>query len=69
MTDCESGTSAAPNAPCSSRKATICSMFCASPHRIDATVNPAAQTMNSRLRPNRSATQPIGAVMIAEATI
>ena len=32
-------------------------------------MKPAAQTMNSFLRPKRSAIQPIGAVMMAEATM
>ncbi len=68
-TDCESGTSAAPNAPCSRRNVTICSMFWASPHSTEANVKPAAQTTNSFLRPNRSAIHPIGAVMMADATM
>ena len=52
--------------PCSRRKTTISSIFCASPHSSDANVKPAAQAMNSFLRPKRSAIQPIGAVMIAD---
>ena len=44
-------------------------MFCASAHSSEATVKPATQMMNSFLRPKRSASQPIGAVMMAEATI
>ena len=55
--------------PCSKRKPTICPMFCANAQSTDATVNPAAQTMNSFLRPKRSDSQPIGAVMIAAATM
>ena len=69
ITVCESGTSAAPNMPCSRRNATICSMLWAAPHSIEATVKPAAQTMNSFLRPNLVAVQPRGEVMIAAATI
>ena len=69
MTDCDSGTSAAPNTPCSRRNATISPMLPARPHSIEATVKPAVQTMNSFLRPKRSAIQPIGAVMMADATI
>ena len=42
-------------------------MFCETPHSIEATVKPAVQTMNSRLRPKRAAIQPTGEVMIAEA--
>ena len=44
-------------------------MFCASAQSSEAAVKPATQTMNSFLRPKRSASQPIGAVMIADATI
>ena len=55
--------------PCNRRNSTICSMFCASAHRNEATVKPATQVTNSFLRPKRSASQPIGAVMMAAATI
>ena len=44
-------------------------MFCASAQRNDATVNPATQMMNSFLRPKRSESQAMGAVMIAAATM
>ena len=44
-------------------------MLWAIPHNIEATVKPAVQTMNSRLRPKRDAIQPSGEVMIAAATI
>ena len=44
-------------------------MLCAIPHSIEATVKPAAQTMNSFLRPKRIAIQPSGEVMIAAATM
>ena len=44
-------------------------MFCAVAQSSEATVNPPTQTMNSFLRPKRSASQPIGAVMMAEATM
>ena len=69
ITAWDSGTSAAPNTPCSSRNSTICSMACATPHSIEATVKPVVQTMNSRLRPKRAAIQPSGEVMIAAATM
>ncbi len=62
---CDSGTSAAPPTPCSSRNTTICGSVCAAPHSIDVAVNPARHMMNSRLRPNRTAIHPTGAVMIA----
>ena len=66
---CDSGTSAAPNTPCNSRNSTICSSDCATPHSMDATVKPTRQVMNRFLRPNRAASQPTGAVMIAAATM
>ena len=69
MVDCDSGTSAAPNTPCNSRNSTICSNDCATPHSMDATVNPTRQETNRVLRPNRVASQPTGAVMIAAATM
>ena len=69
MVDCDSGTSAAPNTPCNRRNSTICSSDCATPHSMEAIVKPTRQVMNSRLRPNRTDSQPTGAVMIAAATI
>ena len=69
MTACDSGTSAAPNTPCSRRNSTIWLMSCARPHSTEAKVKPAEQTMKMFLRPNRLAIQPTGAVMIAAATI
>ena len=69
MTDCDSGTSAAPNTPCSRRNSTIWLMSCARPHSTEAKVKPAAQMMKMRLRPKRLAIQPTGAVMIAAATM
>ena len=69
ITDCDSGTSAAPNAPCRSRANTMAPMSCDDAQSSDATVNPAQQMMNRRFRPNRSDIQPIGAVMMAEATM
>ena len=64
-----SGTSAAPNTPCSRRNSTICASDCATPHSMEATVKPTRQTRNSRLRPNRADSQPTGAVMMAAATM
>jgi hypothetical protein len=67
MMVCESGPSAAPQAPCSSRNRIICSSVCAAPHSADDSVKPAtASTMRRRL-PKREASQPMGAVMIADA--
>ena len=68
-TACDSGTSAAPQRPCSSRNRTIWPRVWARPHKTEATVNPATWTRNSRLRPNRPASQPVGGVMIAAATM
>ena len=64
---CDSGTSAAPKNPCSRRNATICSIEAAMPQSIDAIVKPATETRNTFFRPNRLASQPEGAVMIAAA--
>ena len=44
-------------------------MSCASPQNTEATVKPAEQMMKMRLRPNRLAIHPTGAVMIAAATM
>ena len=69
MVDCDSGTSAAPNTPCSRRNATISGSVPATPHSIEATVNPIIEIRNSRFRPNRAEIQPTGAVMIAAAVM
>ena len=68
ITDCDSGTSAAPNMPCSRRNSTISSMFWAMPHSMEATVKPVTQIISSFLMPKRLASQPTGAVMTAAAT-
>ena len=44
-------------------------MSCDEAHSSEAKVKPAQQMMNRRLRPKRSDIQPIGAVMMAEATM
>ena len=67
MVACDSGPRAAPNTPCITRKATIWSSDWAAPQAIEARVKPIRLPMNSRLRPNRCASQPTGAVMMAEA--
>ena len=69
MVDWLSGTSAAPNTPCSTRNTTICVSDCATPHSMEVTVKPTRQVMNSGLRPNRADSQPTGAVMMAAATM
>ena len=68
ITDCASGTSAAPNVPCSRRNSTISSMFWAMPHSMEASVKPVTQISSSSLMPKRLASQPTGAVMTAAAT-
>ena len=67
--DCDSGTSAAPNTPCSRRAPTICTSVSASPHSADATVKPAIDTISSRFTLSRSDSQPVSGVAIAAATI
>ena len=69
MTACDSGTRAAPNTPCSRRNSTIWLMSCASPHITEAMVKPPEHRMKMRLRPNRLAIHPTGAVMMAAATM
>ena len=69
MTDCDNGTSDAPNRPCNRRNSTICGSDCAIPQSMDATVKPATTGRNSRLRPNRPARKPVGGVMMAAATM
>jgi len=68
-TACDSGTSAAPNTPWSSRNSTISVSEPASPHSTEAAVKPTTEARNRRLRPNRAASQPVGGVMIAAATM
>ncbi len=66
-TACESGISAAPQSPCSSRKTTISARLLATPHSIEAIVKPAIETRNTSLRPSRFESQPLSGVMIAAA--
>ncbi len=65
----ESGTSAAPHSPCSSRASTICANDPATPHSTDASVNPAMETRNTRFSPNRSVSQPDKGVAMPAATM
>jgi hypothetical protein len=69
ITDCDSGPSAAPNAPCARRNRIIWSSVCARPHIIEVTVKPVRLTMRKFFLPKRAAIQPTGAVMIAAATM
>ena len=68
-TACESGISAAPNTPCSTRKITISGRLVAMPQSMEAAVKPAMEIRNIRLRPIRSASQPESGVMIAADTM
>ncbi len=47
----------------------ICSIDCAMPHSTEAKVKPSTATTNSRVRPNRVDSQPVGEVMMAAATM
>src|SRR5450631_824510 len=69
IVDCDNGTSAAPNTPCSTRNTTICTSDWAAPHIMEVTVNPIRHVMNKYFRPNRAAIHPTGAVMIAAAVM
>ena len=67
---CDSGTSAAPNTPCSTRNAT---MLCQAPgdaaqHRGDGEADDGDEEQLA-CRPKRSASQPVTGVMIAAATM
>jgi hypothetical protein len=64
----ESGCSAPPVAPCRMRKITSKARFGAAPHMNDDSVNPATDSIRSRLRPNCDASQPVIGRMIAFAT-
>jgi hypothetical protein len=68
-TDCDSGTRAAPNPPCTKRKSTISYSELAIPHSIEAIVNPTIEVRNRRLTPKRPARKPVGGVIIAAATM
>ena len=67
--DCEIGTSAAPNMPCSRRNSTISPIPLAMPHSSEAMVKPATDTTSTRRRPKRPASQPVIGVRMAEATM
>ena len=69
MTDCESGASAAPKAPCSRRNSDHLARLKAMPQSAEATTKPTTQIMNSRLRPMWSESQPVIGVAIAAATM
>ena len=68
-TACDSGTSAAPNTPCSSRAATMPPSEVDRPHKADATVKPITDTMNTLRRPQRAHSQPVSGSAMAEATM
>ena len=68
-TDCESGTRAAPNVPCRTRNITISVRLVEMPHSMEASVKPPMAIRNRRLRPSRSAAQPVTGVAMAAATM
>jgi hypothetical protein len=68
-TACDSGTSAAPKTPCSSRAATICHSEAAMPHIAEAAVKPITATMNTLRRPHCPHSQPVTGVAMAAATM
>ena len=67
--DCEIGTSEAPNTPCRMRNMTIWPMPVAIAHSTEATVKPLTAMISRRRRPSRAASQPVTGVRIAAATI
>ncbi len=69
ITACDSGTSAAPKKPCSSRATTICASDSEMPHRIEAIVKPAIETSSTCLSPKRSVSQPASGVAMPAATM
>ena len=69
ITAWDSGPSAAPNMPCTMRNSTICSRLWAAPQSMEAKVKPAMAVIRKFFLPNRAASQPTGAVMMAAAMI
>src|SRR3954471_15408371 len=67
-TACDSGCSAPPVAPCMTRNRMSVPSVGARPHRNDDAVKPTTDSINSRLRPNIPASQPVIGRMIALAT-
>src|SRR5262245_58995896 len=67
-TACESGCSAPPVAPCSTRNRISIGSVGARPHRNDAAVKPTTDSISRRFRPNVAASQPVIGRMIALAT-
>lgn len=68
-TACDSGTSAAPKMPCSSRAPTMPTSEVARPHSAEAMVKPITEMMNTRRRPQWPQSQPVSGSAIAEATM
>jgi hypothetical protein len=67
-TACDSGCSAPPVAPCTTRKKISEPRVGARPHRKEALVKPTTEIISRRLRPNALASQPVIGRMIALAT-
>ena len=68
MIACDTGTSGAPKAPCSTRQPTRASIEPAKPQAKVAMVKPATQAVHSSRQPKRSASQPASGVATAVAT-
>jgi hypothetical protein len=65
---CDTGTSGAPKAPCSTRQPTSASIEPARPQAAVATAKPATQSVHSSRQPRRAASQPASGVITAVAT-
>ena len=68
-TTCDSGTSAAPNAPCTMRNTTISVRSVAMPHSTEPRVKPAIAIDSTWRSPKRVASQPASGVAIALMTM
>ncbi len=66
---CESGTSGAPNSPWQVRQRISSGSELENPQSTVLTVNPPTAQTSRRLRPRRAASQPVGGVAIAVATM
>ena len=66
---CASGTSAAPNRPCTMRNATISPRSVANPQATEPSVKPATLIVSTRRNPKREPSQPASGVAIAPTTM
>ncbi len=68
-TDCDSGTSAAPQIPCPMRQITSCVRLVELPASTENTVNPTTEKRKTYLMPNCPASHPVSGIMIAVETM